>query len=449
MKKNIYILFLLLFVSIQASFAQSQIIDRVVATVGSGIILQSDLDMQYSQWLAQGNKPNEKFKCGVLEQLIIQKLLSQQAVIDSIDVTETEVDDNLNSRLRHMSQQAGGQERLEKFLNRSLLQYKEEMRASVFEQLKANKMQQNIVQKVDVTPLEVKRYFEGLDKDSLPYFNTEVEIGEIVMLPQLTDDEKKEQREKIEGIRKQIVDGSDFGTMARLYSQDPGSAPYGGDLGFGTRDNYVKEFAAMAFKLKPGEISPIVESKFGFHIIQVLERRGEEVHSRHILMKMNPGAAALERTKNKLDSIYKLVVDKKLDFYHAATNNSDAEESKFNGGMVLNPQGSSRTTLIPMDGLEKAVFTAIDPLKPGEYSKPEQFTDKTGEVGYRFNYLKTRIAPHKANLDQDFTKIKDAAKEDKVRRNLSKWFDDKAKNTFIDISDDFGSCEELEKWRKK
>ncbi|MDM1293538.1 peptidylprolyl isomerase [Sphingobacterium sp. N143] len=448
MKKNIYILFLLLFVSIQASFAQGQIIDRVVATVGSGIILQSDVDMQYSQWLAQGNKPNEQFKCGVLEQLIIQKLLSQQAVIDSIDVTETEVDDNLNSRLRHMSQQAGGQERLEKFLNRSLLQYKEEMRASVFEQLKAQKMQQNIVQKVDVTPLEVKRYFESLNPDSLPYFNTEVEIGEIVMMPKLTEEEKKEQREKIEGIRKQIVDGSDFGTMARLYSQDPGSANFGGDLGFGTRDNYVKEFSAMAFKLKPGEISPIVESKFGFHIIQVLERRGEEVHTRHILMKINPGAAALERTKHKLDSIYQLVVDKKLDFYNAATNYSDAEESKFNGGMVLNPEGSSRSTVIPMDGLDKAVFTAIDPLKPGEFSKPAQFTDKTGDVGYRFNYLKTRIPPHKANLDEDFTKIKEAARQDKINRNLSKWFDEKAKTTFIDISDDFGSCEELKKWRK-
>lgn len=449
MKKNIYILFLLLFASIQASLAQRQVIDRVVATVGSGIILQSDVDMQYSQWLAQGNKPNENFKCGVLEQLIIQKLLSQQAVIDSIDVTETEVDDNLNSRLRHMSQQAGGQERLEKFLNRSLLQYKEEMRSSVFEQLKANKMQQNIVQKVDVTPLEVKRYFEGLNKDSLPYFNTEVEIGEIVMMPKLTDAEKKEQRDKIEGIRKQIVDGSDFGTMARIYSQDPGSAPYGGDLGFGTRDNYVKEFSAMAFKLKPGEISPIVESKFGFHIIQVLERRGEEVHTRHILMKINPGTAALERTKNKLDSIYKLVADKKMDFYHAATNYSDAEESKFNGGMILNQEGSSRTTVIPMDGLEKSVFTAIDPLKPGEYSKPEQFTDKMGDVGYRFNYLKTRIPPHKANLDEDFTKIKEAARQDKINRNLSKWFDDKSKTTFINISDEFGSCDELKKWKKQ
>jgi peptidyl-prolyl cis-trans isomerase SurA len=166
-------------------------------------------------------------------------------------------------------------------------------------------------------------------------------------------------------------------------------------------------------------------------------------------MKINPGAAALERTKNKLDSIYKLVVDKKMDFYHAATNYSDAEESKFNGGMILNQEGSSRTTVIPMDGLEKSVFTAIDPLKPGEYSKPEQFTDKMGDVGYRFNYLKTRIPPHKANLDEDFTKIKEAARQDKINRNLSKWFDDKSKTTFINISDEFGSCDELKKWKKQ
>lgn len=447
MKRNIYLLLFMILTSVQVAFSQSQIIDRVVATVGSGIILQSDVDMQYAQWLAQGNKANESFKCGLLEQLIIQKLLSQQAVIDSIDVTETEVDDNLNSRLRYMSQQAGGQERLEKFLNRSLLQYKEDMRASVYEQLKANKMQQNIVQKVDVTPLEVKRYFDGLNQDSLPYFNTEVEIGEIVMYPKLTDDEKKEQKEKLEGIRKQIMDGSDFATMARLYSED-GSAPYGGDLGFATRDSYVKEFSAMAFKLKVGDISPVFETKYGFHILQVLERRGEEVHVRHILLKTKPTSSALDRTKSKLDSIYKLVVDKKLDFYNAATNFSDSEESKFNGGMVLNPEGSSRTTLIPVDKLDAAVFTAIDPLKPGEYSKPAQFTDKTGAVGYRFNYLKSRNPPHKASLDQDFTKIKEAARQDKINRNLSKWFDDKSKTTFIEIADDFKSCEELQKWNK-
>ena len=448
MKNKLYALILLVFTVVQTSKAQSQLIDRIVATVGSGNILQSDLEMQYAQWLAQGNKPNENFKCGILNQLIIQKLLSQQAVIDSIDVTESEVDDNLNSRLSYMSKQAGGQERLEQFLNRSLLQYKEDMRPSVYEQLKANKMQQNIVQKIDVTPLEVKRYFEGLSKDSLPYFNTEVEIGEIVMLPKLTDEEKQQYKTKLEDILKQIQNGSDFGTMARMYSED-GSAPYGGDRGFATRDTYVKEFAAMAFKLKPGEVSPVFETKFGFHILQVLERRGEEVHVRHILIKTPPTQAALERTRTKLDSIYKLVLNKKLDFYHAATNNSDSEESKFNGGMILNQDGSSRTTLIPTDKLDVTVFNAIDKLQPGEYSQPYLFTDKTGETGYRFNYLKTRIAPHKANMDQDFTKIKEAAKQDKVNRKLSQWFEEKAKSTFIDINDDFKDCGEIQMWIKK
>ncbi|UZJ66035.1 peptidylprolyl isomerase [Sphingobacterium sp. KU25419] len=448
MKKNIYTLLLLVFVTAQTVFAQKQVIDRVVATVGSGIILQSDVDMQYAQYLSSGNKANENFKCEMLQQLLTQKLLSQQAVIDSIEVGETEVDDNLNSRLRYMSQQAGGQERLEKFLNRSLLQYKEDMRPSIFEQLKANKMRQNIVQKVDVTPIEVKRYFEALNTDSLPYFNTEVEIGEIVMFPKLTLEEKAEFKTKAEGLRKQVMDGSEFGTVARLYSED-GSAPYGGDLGFNTRDNWVKEFAAMAFKLKAGEISPVFETKYGFHFLQVLERRGEEVHVRHILIKFKPTTASIERTQAKMDSIYNLVTTGKLDFYHAATTNSDSEETKFNGGMVLNQEGETRSTLIPVDKLEASVFQAIDPLKPGEYSKPAQFTDRTGEVGLRFNYLKSRVAPHKANLDEDYVKIKEAARQDKVNRKLNTWFESKRESTYIDIADDFQECDELKVWISK
>lgn len=191
MIKQLYVLLFCVLGSVNLTFAQGKIVDRVVATVGANIILQSDIDMQYSQNLAQGMSPNEDFKCYILQQLLTQKLLAQQAVLDSIEVSESEVDDNLNNRLNVMTRQAGGKERLESFLNRSLLQYKEEMRTSVAEQLKAQKMQQNIVQKIDVTPLEVKRYFEGLNKDSLPYFDTEVEIGEIVMYPVLTKEEKK------------------------------------------------------------------------------------------------------------------------------------------------------------------------------------------------------------------------------------------------------------------
>lgn len=429
--------------------AQAQVIDEVAAVVGSNIILQSDIEMQYAQYLAQGNQADEAFKCYILQQQLTQKLLAQQAAIDSIEVGESEVDDNINQRLRYMSSQAGGQERLERFLNRSLLQYKEEMRPSVYEQLKANKMQQNIVADIDVTPLEVRRYFESLDTDSLPYFNTEVEVGELVVYPKPTREEKQQYRDRAEELRKQVAEGSDFATIARLYSQDPGSAPYGGDLGFNTRDGFVKEFSAVAFRLKPGELSPVFESEFGFHFLEVLERRGEEVRTRHILIQIRPTAASLERAENYIDSLYQLVSTGDLDFYNAATLHSDNKETKYNGGMLLNMENQqSRTTLIPADKLDAAIFTAIDTLHAGEYSRPAQFTDQTGKTGYRFTYLKSRTPPHQANLDQDYAKIKEAALQDKINRKLSEWFESRRQTTYIDINEEYYSCGDLEIWVK-
>lgn len=435
---------------IPARAQQVKVVDKVVATVGSNIILQSEIEREYAQYLAQGNPPDETIRCYLLQQQLTQKLLAQQAIIDSIDVSESEVDDQINNRLRYMSAQAGGQERLESFLNRSLLQYKEEMRPSVYEQMKANRMQQKIVAGIDVTPLEVKRYFESLNQDSLPYFGTEVEVGELVVFPKPNREEKEPFRKRAEELRKQIIDGGDFGTIARLYSQDPGSAPFGGDLGFQTRDGFVKEFSAVAFRMRPGEISHVFESEFGFHIVQVLERRGEEVRARHILVQIKPAAASLERAKNHIDSIYNSVKDGKIDFFTAATAYSDNKETKFNGGMLIDVENqSSRTTVIPVERLDANIFSAIDTLKPGGYSRPAQFTDRTGKVGYRFTYLKSRTEPHKATLERDYAKIREAALEDKINRKLSEWFEGRRKTTYIAIAEEFQTCDELKIWVKE
>ncbi|HLS95888.1 peptidylprolyl isomerase [Sphingobacterium sp. FBM7-1] len=445
MKKYIGLLgvALMSIICLQSVYSQSRLVDRIVATVGSSIILQSDVEMQYAQYLAQGEKPNEEMKCFVLQQLLTQKLLSQQAAIDSIEVSEAEVDDNLNRRMQMMVRQAGGKERLEEFLNRSLLQYKEEMRSNVAEQLKAERMRHTIVSTINVTPAEVKHYFQSLNQDSLPYFDTEVEIGEVMIKPELTKEEKEQFKNKAEGYRQQVLNGSDFGTVARLYSED-GSAPYGGELGFATRDHYVKEFSAMAFKLKEGEISPVFETQFGFHFLQVLQRRGEEVNVRHILIKKKATSASLQRAKAKIDSIYDKVSAGKLAFHTAASLYSDANETKYAGGMITNPEDNS--PLIPINRLDKETFTAIDPLEVGQYSKSFISADQTGEQVYKFIYLKSRIAPHKANLEQDFAKIQEAASQDKVNRELSEWFEQRKKNTFIDINEDFLRCDVLKPW---
>lgn len=433
---------------VSAQLAQGgRVVDKVVATVGSNIILQSEVEREYAQYLAQGNPADESMKCYLLQQQLTQKLLAQQALIDSIDVTESEVDDQINSRLRYMSSQAGGQERLESFLNRSLLQYKEEMRPSVYEQLKANRMQQSIVSGIDVTPLEVRRYFESLPQDSLPYFGTEVEVGEVVVYPKPNREEKDVFRKRAEELRMQVLGGMDFRTVAQLYSQDPGSAPFGGDLGFQTRDGFVKEFSAVAFRLRPGEVSHVFESEFGFHFLQVLERRGEEVRSRHILVQIKPTEASLQRAKAHIDSVYNFVAESKMDFYTAATNYSDNKETKFNGGMLLNLQNQqSRSTVIPIELLDASMFTAIDTLQPNQYSRPAYFTDQTGKSGYRFTYLKSRTEPHQANLDQDFAKIKEAALQDKVNRKLSEWFEGRRKTTYIHINEDYSDCDDLKIW---
>lgn len=426
--------------------AQGKLIDRVAATVGSSYILQSDIEMQYAQQLAQGVKPDESMKCYLLQQLVTQKLLSQQASIDSIEVSETEVDDNLNRRMQMMVRQAGGKERLEEFLNRSLLQYKEEMRSNVHEQLRAQSMQQTITASLNVTPQEVKRYFESLNQDSLPYFNTEVEVGEIVINPVLTKEEKDVYRQKVEGYRKQIMDGSDFATIARLYSEDA-AAPYGGESGFQTRDIWAKEFSAMAFKLKEGEVSPVFETQFGFHLLQVLQRRGEEVNVRYIVIIPKPTNASMERAKAKIDSIYQDVSAGKIPFHTAASRFSDNNDTKYTGGMILNEEDG--TGLIPMDMLDKETFTAIDPLTVGQYSKSFISKDRMGQPVYKFMYLKSRIPPHKASMEQDFAKIQEAARQDKINRTLSEWFEQRKKSTFIDIHEDFLQCDELKLWITK
>ncbi|WP_423146996.1 peptidylprolyl isomerase [Rubrolithibacter danxiaensis] len=447
MRKTLGIIFILLLTTLTQTFAQSQPLDKIAGVVGNTIILKSDIDQQYAQALMQGSQENPELKCYILQQMLTQKLLAQQAVIDSVSVTEDEVEDEINRRLRIMTSRAGGQERLEEFLNRSVIQYKDEMRPDVREQLVANKMQGKITEKVTITPLEVKRYFEAIPKDSLPYYNAEVEVGEIVIYPKLTKEEKQSFRDKAESLRLRVKGGEDFGTLARLYSQDPGSAAEGGDLGFMDRTMLVKEFAAMAFKLKPGDLSPVFETEYGFHVLQVMERRGEQVRARHILIKTEPTAASLERTKSHIDSIYQDVVNNKIPFSTAASLYSDDNETKYNGGMMLNAENvQSRTTYIPTDKLDPQVFLTIDTMKVGTYSKPELFTDKSGKQAYHFLYLKSRTEPHKANLDQDFPKIKDVALEDKLSRTVSEWFEKRRKATYIKIADEYQNCSSLKIW---
>jgi len=416
--------------------------------VGNNIILLSDLNQEYTQYLYQGNPPNESIKCRILQNTLTQKLLKQQAEIDSVMVEDGQVDDEVDKRMRSMMQRAGGQERLEQFLNKSVLQYKDEMRPTIKDGLIAQKMQAKITENINVTPMEVEKYFKSLG-DSIPEFNTEVEVGEIILDPKLSRAEKQRFRDKIEALRLRIKGGDDFGVLAKTYSEDPGSSADGGDLGFFDRSMMAKEFTAWAFKLKAGEISPVFETEFGFHILQVIERRGEQVHARHILIRPATTPESLTRLKLHADSVYNRVIANKLSFAAAANIYSDNKESKYNGGMMLNAENvQARTTFIPIDKLDPAVFLVIDTMKIGGISKPDLYTAADGKQGYRLLYLKSKIPPHKANMAQDFPKIRDAAQSDKINRTLSEWFEKRRESTYIKIDDEFNTCDELKIWTK-
>lgn len=439
---------IVLLASVNFLFAQQgTVINKVAAVVGDNIILLSDIEREYSNYVLQGQPEDPRVKCQILQQMLTQKLLTQQAVIDSVTVTDDEVTNEVDRRMRVFIQRAGGQEKLEQFLNRSVIQYKEEIRPDVREQLVANRMHGKITENIGITPLEVKRYFETIPKDSLPDYNAEVEVGEVVIYPKLTREEKESFKNKAEALRARVKAGEDFATLARLYSQDPGSAAEGGDLGFFDRTSMVKEFSANAFRLKPGELSSVFETEYGFHFLQVIERRGEQVHARHMLIKMEAPLASLDRAKLQIDSIYQAVESKRVPFSTAASLYSDNNDTKYNGGMLMNAENvQSRTTYIPTDKLDPSIFFAIDTMKVGSYSKPFQFTARDGKRGYRFVYLKSKTDPHKANLEQDFPKIKDMAYEDKVERRVSEWFEKRRESTYIKIDPEFQECSDLKMW---
>lgn len=437
-----------LFLIITSARAQVRTLDKIVAVVGNNIILQSDIELQYAIYLSSGNPANPDLKCVMLKNLITQKLLNQRAVIDSITVSDDDVDNEVDRKMRASIARAGGQDRLEQFLGRSVIQYKDEIRPDIKESLIANKMRQKITEKVNVTPLDVEHYFNKIPKDSLPTFNKEVEVGEIVFQPKLNKDEKEQYRQKAEDLLARVKKGEDFATLARLYSNDTGSAEEGGDLGFADRNTFVKEFAAWAFKLKAGEISPVFETEYGFHFLQVIERRGEQVHVRHILIMPVTTQASLDRAKLRADSAYNLLVkNKNTDFSAVASYYSDDKETKYNGGMMLNDQNvETRTTFIPTDKLDPQIALTVDTMKVGEVSQPKLYTDQTGKKSYRIFYLKSETPAHKANLKQDFPKIKEVAMQDKLNRTVSEWFEKRRKETYIRIDPEYITCPGLKGW---
>ncbi len=442
MSKKLFLI-VLTFTVVSIASAQPKNADKIVAILGENIILNSDVDGQYAQYIAQGAKDNGDLKCQILESLLSQKMLQNQAKVDSLEISEQQVEDELNRRVKYFISQIGSQDKLEQFIGKSILEFKDELREDVRAVIMAQNMQQEITRKITVTPNEIKKFYEEIPRDSLPFFNKEVQVGVITKKPKISAKAKQEAKDKLEALRARVANGEDFATLAILYSQD-GSAKSGGELGFVGRGELVKAFEAVAFKLRPGELSAIVETEFGFHIVQLIERRGEQVNVRHILIKVNYDYADMLAAKHELDSVYNLISTNQMTFAYAAMKFSDDESTKHSGGMMLNPQDGS--TKIPTDQLDPSIFFQIDNMKVGDVSMPSAFKTPTGEQAYRLVKFIAKTEPHKANLTDDYIKIQQAALTSKQNKEVEKWFSKKRTQTYIRINEEFSSCEKLQPW---
>lgn len=435
------------------SAQQKQNLDKLAAVVGDNIILKSELE-RYVQPLIQENpslRGSKEVRCSALDRLITEKFLLIQAGIDSVVVQDAEVDQQMNQRLNALMQRnfGGDQEKLEKFLGKSLLEYKEELRPEFLNQQLAQQMQGKIVGKVTVTPSEVAKFFNALPQDSIPLLGTEVQIGQIVKYPVYSDKAKKIVKDKLNEIRDRIKNGEKFETMAILYSQDPGSTNKGGDLGFQGRGTFVKQFEAVAYRLKPGEISQPVETEFGFHLIQSIERRGDQVHLRHILITPEFEQGDLDSARSKLDTIYKYMVNKKITFPVAAALYSDDDQSKINAGMI------SREG-IPLDQLSQAeqskpsLFSIVDTMKAGTFTSPQEFVGggPSPKKGFRIVYLKSKVLPHRASLLLDYPRIQNFALQSKQNKVLQEWVEKKRHSTYIRVDPQYTDCPVISSWYK-
>jgi peptidyl-prolyl cis-trans isomerase SurA len=442
-KLSFFLAFLLAAVSVNAQ----QTADKIVAVVGKNrIVLASDIEAQALQMKQQDPASySDAAKCQILQQMILQKMLVEQAARDSVVVGNEEVDATLDNRIRYFVSLYGSKEKLEEASGKTIYQLKEDNRETIRETMLAEKMQGQILQHVKVTPAEVQAFYSKIPVDSLPFFPAMVEMGQIVIDPPVSPELEQYAREKLEDIRNQIVkDGKDFETMAGLYSQDPGSRNNGGDLGTVNRKSVVPEFAAAAFKLQNGEISQIVKTKFGYHIIQMVRRQGEDAHLRHILIKAEHTSADYQKALTKLDSVRAELITGKITFPEAVGKYSTDDMSNRTGGMIADPQTGS--TQLEIDKLDPALALMTDTLKQGSYSQPQVYDAGKGEKSCRIVYMKSITTPHKANLKDDYARIQEVALQQKKNGEMNKWVAEKAPGYYMKIDPEYRDCEEIKKW---
>ncbi len=428
----------LIFCCLSTARAQNDlIIDQIIAKVDNYIVLKSDLERAYLEFLSRGEYNRGDARCQILESLVINKMLVAKAEIDSIIVEDSEVAGNLRRRMDFMISQIGSEEEIESFYGKSIEQIENELFDEVKEQLIIQRMRGEITADTKVTPKEVRKFFAAIPADSLPYFSTEVMVGQIVKKPEPSKLQDLKVERQLLDIRERILNGESFGSLARVYSEDPGSAANGGELPFYKRGELAPEYEATALTLEPGTLSMPVKSQFGYHLIELIEKRGNTFKTRHILISPRPSSEDVKKAELDLDSVRNLIVLDSITFRNAAKEFSDDDITSTNGGFFSDQEGNTR---VSVETLDPNIFFTIDTMTVGNVSEPLSFTQPDGSQAFRILYYEDRIPPHQANLNQDYQKIAQATLNNKQTQILNDWFEDAREDVFILIIDDYDNC---------
>ena len=450
--KIVSVFFSLVLLSVTAKAQVKKVLaDKIVATVGDKFILRSDIDNSIADYKrqAQGQEGvTIPSVCQIMEGQLIRKALVLQAEKDSIIVTEDEIQNAIDSRIRQFLQQFGSKEVLEEVAGRSIFQLKDDFKILIKEQKLADEMHQKIVDKVKITPTEVRAFYNQIPTDSLPLYESEVQVLELVMHPKANRDIEEYVIQQLMDYRRQIEAGiNKFDQLVKLYSEDPSSKENLGQFSLNRNErNFDPAFMAGSFRLKEGQISAPIKSKFGYHLIQLISRTGDDAVVKHILRIPPIAADEINETKTFLDSIRKDIIANKYSFGEAVNKHSDDEGSKFTGGAVTGRDGS---TYVNYDMLpDKDMVVLLKSMKPGDVSVPQVYVDDRGRKTVRLVYFRDRTEPHKENLKEDYNRIAARALEVKKAKMLEAWFNEHITNYYVNIDEDYQSCSEIKEWTK-
>lgn len=431
--------------------ANSQkLVESIAAIVGNEVVYLSDLENTTTDLRRGGNKTSvDLLRCNVFQEILVSKLFLDQSRIDSIIVADDAVEGELNMRMNDAIRQAKSEEALVEFFHKSMVEIRRDIKKTMLEQEVVREVQGTIAEGITVTPAALKRFYSSIPKDSLPVIPAKYEISIIQVDPPSSEDNKAEARQKLLDIRSQILAGKSFNVLAILNSEDPESAKNGGEIGFLTRGELEKEYADAAFSLTKNTVSKIVETKYGFHIIQLIDRKGEMVNTRHILVRPNVKPDQEIKAITKLDSLAKLIRQDSIKFEVAALRFSTHKDSRINGGKLVSPNPSDRVTWFSLEELNPEMYVKVRDLKVGEISEPFRTTDDNNNVVFRIIKLDNELPAHTANLKDDYQNLYNAALMTERTKVYDKWIKEKIEVTYLKISEEFKSCEFLQKgWLK-